>query len=507
MATNGTGIVPLNGGNYPTWKIQCKMALMKEHLWGIVSGTEEAPRGREDQGKFNERRERALAIVVLAVEPSLLYLLGEPEDPKVVWDALQGQFQRKTWANKLNLRRRLYNTKLKTGGSVKDHIRDLTEIFNEMAVVGDAVEEEDRVVHLLASLPEEYNMLVTALEASEKVPALETVTERLLHEERKRSGREEEKGLLTRRKGPAPNTSKGPMCYRCKKNGHIKRDCPENSKRREDNSKRRVKANAAKDDEVLVAYALNATDMCGGWLIDSGASSHMCNRKSQFSELQDIKPIDIVLGDGHALKATGIGTVPLTVRIPGGTQNCSLKEVLYVPGLAYSLFSISKLTAAGRTAVFDGQKCHIKSDSGRIIATGSRHGSLYHLSVEKEHMACTDSDDPKPRRSERGRPEPNMYGEWVTVAADLESPLIYRAAMQDGGSADWKNAMKKEMESLQSNKVRDQVPLHQGTSLERKRGAEILSNNQHAGRHPHQGTKSRAARKAPKRNECGEVLA
>ena len=101
---------------------------------------------------------------------------------------------------------------------MKDHIRDLTEIFNEMAVIGDPMDEEDRVVHLLASLPEDYNMLVTALEASEKVPALETVTERLLHEERKHNGREKETGLLSRRKGPVPSkTSKGPMCFKCKK--------------------------------------------------------------------------------------------------------------------------------------------------------------------------------------------------------------------------------------------------------------------------------------------------
>ncbi len=167
MAGNGAGIVQLSGANYATWKIQCKMALMKEHLWGLVSGSEKLPAysTAEEKAAFLKKKERALAIVVLAVEPSLLYLLGEPEEPDVVWKTLQGQFQRKTWANKLSLRRRLYSTKLEIGGSVKDHIRELTEIFNEMAVIGDPVEEEDRVVHLLASLPEDYNMLVTALEA------------------------------------------------------------------------------------------------------------------------------------------------------------------------------------------------------------------------------------------------------------------------------------------------------------------------------------------------------
>ena len=42
-------LVPLNGNNYVTWKLQCKMALMKEGLWGIVSGTEEAPGERAEE--------------------------------------------------------------------------------------------------------------------------------------------------------------------------------------------------------------------------------------------------------------------------------------------------------------------------------------------------------------------------------------------------------------------------------------------------------------------------
>ncbi len=76
----------------------------------------------------------------------------------MVWKTLKGQFQRKTWANELSLRRRLYSTKPEVGGSVKDHNRELTEIFNDMAVIGDPVDEEDRGGHLLASLPQDDNL-------------------------------------------------------------------------------------------------------------------------------------------------------------------------------------------------------------------------------------------------------------------------------------------------------------------------------------------------------------
>ena len=65
-------VIPLNGSNYPAWKVQCRMALMS-----IVSGSERAPAAAEADkyAKFVARRDRALAIIVLSVEPSLLYLI------------------------------------------------------------------------------------------------------------------------------------------------------------------------------------------------------------------------------------------------------------------------------------------------------------------------------------------------------------------------------------------------------------------------------------------------
>ena len=94
MAEIKTVIVPLNGRNYPMWKVQCRMALMKESLWGIISGTEETSGedNTDTRRKFMARRDCALAIIVLAVDPSLLYLLGDLEDPKVVWKKLEEQF-------------------------------------------------------------------------------------------------------------------------------------------------------------------------------------------------------------------------------------------------------------------------------------------------------------------------------------------------------------------------------------------------------------------------------
>ena len=80
-------VIPLNGSNYPTRKVQCRMGLMKDGLWNIVSGSErpQNPTEADKCAKFLAREDRALAVIVLSVEPSLQYLIGDIEDPIVVW--------------------------------------------------------------------------------------------------------------------------------------------------------------------------------------------------------------------------------------------------------------------------------------------------------------------------------------------------------------------------------------------------------------------------------------
>ena len=60
----------------------------------------------------------------------------------------------------------------------------LTEIFNDLTVIGDNNDDEDWVIYLLASLPDSYEMLVIALEANTEVLNVETVIEWLLHKEK-----------------------------------------------------------------------------------------------------------------------------------------------------------------------------------------------------------------------------------------------------------------------------------------------------------------------------------
>ena len=79
--------------------------------------------------KLMARRDRALATIVLSVDPTLLYLLGDPENPVIVWKKLLDQFQKNTWEDKLELRRKLYSLQLKDGESVQKHVKSYDRDF------------------------------------------------------------------------------------------------------------------------------------------------------------------------------------------------------------------------------------------------------------------------------------------------------------------------------------------------------------------------------------------
>ena len=264
MATGDmrSNMVPLKENNYATWRVQCRMSLMREGLWTIVNKDEFMPEideerfreSNEARRKFKTRYDRALTTIVLSVSPELLYLLGtEPEDPVEVWDTLENQFQKRTWANKLTLKRKLSSMKLKEGQSVSEHIKSMTEIFQELSIIGEPLEEEDRVVQLLTSLPKKFNVLVTALESNPEVPSMEIVTERIMHEDRKlkesESPRDRNQALYAGREGgrrESESYREPPSCYYCKKVGHIQRDCEKLKRNQEAQEKQNSRRNKSK---------------------------------------------------------------------------------------------------------------------------------------------------------------------------------------------------------------------------------------------------------------------
>ena len=389
----------LEDNNYGTWKVQVKMALLRESLWSIVNGSEIEPTEAGPREKYAIRRDRALATIVLSVSPKLLYLIGDPVDPSVVWNKLSDQFQRKTWANKLRLRRKLCNLRLHDGDSMQAHLKEMLEIYEELSVIGEPLDETDKVIYLLSSLPESYSTLVTALEANEAVPKIEMVTERLFHEESKikLKSSEKDKAFLSNRK----SYGKDMVCYQCGKPGHIKRFCREKpqysieTKAYKQHAKlhaNKVFEDSSSDSESigLVINACAVTDQIN-WVVDSGASRHMTNNTGLFSSYAPLEKFHKVeVGDGRTLDAIGSGNVVLYTKIPDDkVVRCVLKDVLYIPELAYNLISVSKVSETGKKVQFTENICSIYDADDKLTANASKVGNLYILDIVHHESACT----------------------------------------------------------------------------------------------------------------------
>ena len=129
---------------------------------------------------------------------------------------------------------------------------------------------------------------------------------------------------------------------------------------------------------LIVKQALSdcTKNLNGKWIVDSGATSHMCNCRDMFTELE----VEVTLGDGSSLKAPGRGMVMVKSRLQNGkTYQCNLNDVLFVPSFAYNLISVAGVTKAGKLTEFTETECRILDGDKGVVATGCRMGSLYYL--------------------------------------------------------------------------------------------------------------------------------
>ena len=135
-------------------------------------------------------------------------------------------------------------------------------------------------------------------------------------------------------------------------------------------------------DAMLIGQALTAKSE-REWLVDSGATSHMCNNRNLFKQVRDLDSAEtITLGDGRNLEVKSVGTVELEMLLPDGpSRSCSLQKVLYVPELAYNLVSVSRATEARKHVTFSKNGCEFSNEHGQITAFATKQGSLYHLEL------------------------------------------------------------------------------------------------------------------------------
>ena len=84
-----------------------------------------------------------------------------------------------------------------------------------------------------------------------------------------------------------------------------------------------------------------------GWIVDSGASSHMTQKRELLVDYEEFdKPQKVCLGDSRTMEAFAKGNSHFTMVFKmSKPKKVTMHNVLYVPKLACNLFSVRAAAA------------------------------------------------------------------------------------------------------------------------------------------------------------------
>lgn len=135
------------------------------------------------------------------------------------------------------------------------------------------------------------------------------------------------------------------------------------------------------------------SDMEDYWLIDSGASVHMTNRREWFFEYQQFSDlVKIYIGNGEKVSALGQGNIRIETNVKGKWSKGILCDVLHAPDMKHNLFSVRASAKKGVDFSLrnNGKEC-IFTSKNKVVAVGVEIGKLYRidLRVLTSSTACT----------------------------------------------------------------------------------------------------------------------
>uniref|UniRef100_A0A034VMB1 Copia protein n=1 Tax=Bactrocera dorsalis TaxID=27457 RepID=A0A034VMB1_BACDO len=407
MEKGKRNITPFNGEKYSIWKFRVRALLEENELLKVI---DEEPSDKEsDEVKRAERNAKSLVIEYLS--DSFLVFANNGNSAREIFENLDTIYERKSLASQLSLRKQLLSLKLKGDTPLLNHFRLFDDLVTELVAAGAKIDEMDKVSHLLLTLPTSYDGVITAIETlSESNLTLGFVKTRLLDHEIKLKGVSKDtsakvlqaignresrdstyKNKITKFvKNQFQNKAKLRLkCFHCGKLGHIKKDCFFLKRQAGGNQNVHVQSNVrerqaqmatATQPERSFAFMMNVTvsekqtqkaatqldcafafmmklanssEKTDGvdFILDSGASDHIVNDITVFSEYENINPsvaIEIAKR-GEFVYATAKGQVSLN----SSGKNITLQNVLYCKEIPHNLLSVKKMLDAGMSVEFN----------------------------------------------------------------------------------------------------------------------------------------------------------
>jgi hypothetical protein len=319
-----------------------------------------------------------------------------------LWDKLGKLYQSKSLVNKLFLRKKMYNMRMRDGDSVTEDLNAFNSMVSQLVSFEINISDEDKCISLLCSLPDSWDSLVVAIGSNENSLKFDEVVSSLLSPSGHNTytlfarGCSQENNIsksssgISKYKGISKSLGKFvKVCWRCGKEGHYKkqyRSKIEKNKGYEEAPSIEEKTSEEEGGDVYLD-SLSTHGDHEAWLVDSGASFHMTPHREWFGEYERYDGGNVFLGDESTTIIIGREKFKLRLIY---RRIRTLLGVLHIPSLTRNLISVRKMDDAGVKAIFE--KETFKMARGEmVLLKGVRFGTLYNMKGRTISDGCNSS--------------------------------------------------------------------------------------------------------------------
>jgi hypothetical protein len=304
-------------------------------------------------------------------------------DARLAWRNLRARFEPNTGAAKVQLKQEFHQLKLSNAEEDPDPwITSLELKRRRLRTLGATMDDDDMILHILNSLPKEYETVVELCEEdlTRGNINLVTVKERIRARYKRllKTNSDEQEAIALMAKAQFKKA-----CTVCGKIGHKGADCftlEKNKDKKEAymkklNERRNNKGNNRhnnkgkgngpnnrqnnqRSDEAMAMTTIDnemvlMTDSNHNtfhnftWIADSGATTHMTNSLEGMYDLADAK-VSVSVGDGRKMRTVKTGKWRgIAVDSEGTRKPITLSNVSYIPDLMVNLFSLTAVMDKG----------------------------------------------------------------------------------------------------------------------------------------------------------------
>src|SRR3954470_23083153 len=148
--------------------------LVKEGTYQALQGIRKKP-STMGEDNWKEIDIKAKATIILCLSDEVLYNVLNEDTADGMWNRLESLYMTKSLSNKHYMKKQLYCLRMAEGTPILQHLNVFNKIVSDLLALEVKMEEEDKALKLLSSLPPSYDHLVTTILYGKETQELEDV--------------------------------------------------------------------------------------------------------------------------------------------------------------------------------------------------------------------------------------------------------------------------------------------------------------------------------------------